>query len=304
VPIKYTYEAYSSFLTFFRQGEALLVVSKTNTSGSDKNGVISVFPNNGAPSFQIQIMQDYTPVKLKLISFEYEDSDGGSIGPIDNVSYEHTFHWLTSKESPDKEWVDIDVCPTGPRNGFIVRDVSEFVYSGELDESYMYSQSEGKYYHITTVCNNGNILMADEEAIFDTQTESVYRKVKYNSDLNITRNGNVLRITNYGRCFLQNNAYYVITLSNVDDLSETCVIVVIYVEDGVQANALWVPLENPDVYIEESNVIIETDNQSNASDYFAYYVSFASGQLVFTTTNPDVMNSRIENNELIVTVNT
>lgn len=302
--VEYAYEVYSSFLTAFRQGDALLVKSNTNVSGDDRNGVISLVSNLDGDVLIIPVVQEYEPVRTMLLSYSYENMDGDGNGVIEGTSFEYTFHWLTSKASPEKETLEIEVLSTGPRNGYIIRDVSEYAYAGELDGSYLYSQSDGKYYHITTVCENGNILMADEEAIFDSQTESVYRKTKYNSDLNITRNGNALRITNYGRCFLQNDAYYVITLSNVDDLSETCTIVVRYVEDGVQTNTLWVRLENPDVYIDESNVIIETDNQSNASDYFAYYVSFASGQLVFTTTNPDVMSSRIENNELIATVNT
>jgi hypothetical protein len=226
--VEYAYEAYSSFLTVFRQGDALLVKSRTNLSGDDRNGVISVVSNLDGNALAIPVFQDYEPVRIMLLSYSYENMDGDGNGVIEGASFEHTFHWLTSKASPEKETLEVEVLSTGPRNGYIIRDVSEYAYVGEMNESYLYSESDGKYYQIVQICEGGDIVMKSEEVIFDAATQSVYKKVRYNSDLKIVRDGNIVRLTNYGRCFLQDDAFYVITLSNADDLSETASITIRY----------------------------------------------------------------------------
>ena len=55
-----------------------------------------------------------------------------------------------------------------------------------------------------------------------------YTKTKYNGDLKIVNDRSTIEITNYGRCFLDIDAYYVITLANVDNLNETCTITLRY----------------------------------------------------------------------------
>lgn len=298
--VEYTYESYSSFLTLFRQGDALLVKSKTNVSGDNLNGVISIVSNLSGETFIIPVIQEYTPVRMRLLSYTYEGVDGEENGTINDVSFEYTFNWLTSKTSPDKEILEIEVLSTGSRNGYIIRDVSEYVYAGELDSSYTVSGTTGNYYHTTQTCDGENILMVSEEVIFDTLTEGVYKKVKYNSDLKIVKNKNFLKIINYGRCFLQDDAYYVITLSNVDDLNENVNIIIRYV-DKKNDEIIFV---NPDMYLENGNVMLETDNIIGASNYFNYNVTMEDGQLVFKTSDPEILYSYIINNELISIINT
>jgi hypothetical protein len=226
--VEYAYEVYNSFLTVFHQGDALLVKSTTNVSGDGKNGVISIVPNLDGNTLSIPVFQEYEPVRIMLLSYSYENMDGDGCGNINGMVFEHIFHWLTSKASPEKETLEVEVLSTGPRNGYIIRDVSEYAYLGEMDETYVYSESDGKYYRIVQLCEGGDIVTKYEEVIFDAATQSVYKKVRYNSDLKVVRDGNFVKITNYGRCFLQNDAYYVITLSNADDLSETASITIRY----------------------------------------------------------------------------
>ena len=279
---------------------ALLVKSKTNVSGGNLNGVISIVSNLSGETFIIPVIQEYTPVRMRLLSYTYEGVDGEENGTINDVSFEYTFNWLTSKTSPDKEILEVEVLSTGSRNGYIIRDVSEYVYVGELDSSYTVSGTTGNYYHTTQTCDGENILMVSEEVIFDTLTEGVYKKVKYNSDLKIVKNKNFLKIINYGRCFLQDDAYYVITLSNVDDLNENVNIIIRYV-DKKNDEIIFV---NPDMYLENGNVMLETDNIIGASNYFNYNVTMEDGQLVFKTSDPEILYSYIINNELISIINT
>ena len=229
--VEYSYDAYSSFLTLFRQGDALLVTSRTNVSGDDLNGVISVVSNLSGETLTVPVFQEYGPIRMRLLTYEYENMDGDGNGIINDVTFEHTFHWLTQKTSPDKETLEVEVWASGPRNGFIIRDVSEYAYVGELDESYVYSTTSNSYYQTVQSCDGGNLLMVSEDVIFDTQYQGVFKKVRYNSDLKIVRGGNSVKITNYGRCFLQEDAYYVITLANVDDLGETASIAIKYESD-------------------------------------------------------------------------
>jgi hypothetical protein len=232
VRIDYDFTIYSSFLIAFRQGASIIVRSKTNVSGSDRNGTISIVSNLSGQTLVIPIFQEYEPIRMYLLNYSYENMDGDGFGEINTTTFEHTFHWLTEKTSPSKETFEVEVLSSGPRNGYIIRDVAEYAYAGELDSTFVYSPTSENYYQTVQTCEGDILLMVDEEAIFDVQNEGVYKKVKYNSDLKIVRDGNLVRITNYGRCFLQNDAYYVITLSNVDDLREFASIVVRYVSDN------------------------------------------------------------------------
>jgi len=230
-PIQYTYEVYTSFLTFFKQGDALLIKSSTNLSGNKRNGIITIISNlNGEKTF-IPVVQDYTPIRLRLVSYEYENSDASSNGTLNDVNYTHTFHWLTEKNAPEKEALEIGVLPSGPRNGYIIREVREFVRYGDLDSSCAFSSETGTYYKSIVSSIGEKLVIVDEDVVFDVRTEGVYRETKYKADLKIIRDGNMVKITNYGRCFLQDDAYYVIILSNVDDLQETATIVIRYVDD-------------------------------------------------------------------------
>lgn len=226
----YTYEQYSSFLTVSRQGEALLVKSSTNVFGGNRNGTISILFNIGGENLFVPIVQDYQPVRITLLSYSYENIDMDDSGRIDDIIFEHTFHWLTAKTSPNKEALKIEVLSTGPRNSYIISDVSKYVYVGELNESYVVSGVEN-YYQTEQLCEGDNVYMGLERVIFNPLTEGVYKKIEYNSDLKIDKNGSILSIINYGRCFLQDDAYYVITLSNVDDLDETASIVIKYQDE-------------------------------------------------------------------------
>ena len=230
-PVEYSYDAYSSFLELFRQGDALLVVSRTNVSGDDLNGVISVVSNLSGETLTVPVFQEYDPIRMRLLTYVYENMDGDGNGIINDVTFEHTFHWLTQKTSPDKETLEVEVWASGPRNGFIIRDVSEYAYVGELDESYVYSTTSNSYYQTVQTCDGGNLLMVSEDVIFDTQCQGVFKKVRYNNNLKVVRLGNSVKITNYGRCFLQDDAYYVVTLANVDGLKETASIIIRYASD-------------------------------------------------------------------------
>lgn len=224
----FTYDVFGSFLTTELGGQSLSVSSKTNVSGSDREATISFTDDMYGETLQVPVAQEYEPIRLMLVSYEYEDMYGDGEGDIMNTSYEHTFHWLTQKTSPDKETLSVEVAVSGPRNGFIVRDVSEYAYVSELNPNYIVSQGDGGVYETTQSCNDGETVTVSEPVVFDTLTQSVFKKVKYNNDLKIVRDGRFVKITNYGRCFLQSDAYYVITLANVDNLHDTCSITIRY----------------------------------------------------------------------------
>lgn len=301
VPVEYIYEDFSSFLMLFRQGNGLLVKSKTNVSGDERNGVISIKCNIGGETLIVPVVQEYTPIRIRLLSYEYNGFEYEGSGLIDDVIYEHTFHWLTSKMSPDKETLEIEIASFGPRNGYIIRDISEYAYVGGVDDTYVVSGTTGKYYQTKQSCDGGNILMVADEVIFNTSSSGIYKKVDYKNDLNVIRDGKILKIVNYGRCFLQEDAYYVITLSNVDDLRETATIIVRYEDDS--RGSTYIQLVDPLMYIRNGHVIIQTENESNASGYFGYDVTLNNGRLMFGSSNREILDSSIVNNELVALIN-
>ncbi len=224
----FTYDVFGSFLLTDIEGQSISVSSKTNTSGGDREATVSMTDDVYGETLQIPIYQEYEPIHLILVSYEYENMDDEGDGDIMGTSFEHTFHWLTQKTSPDKETLSVEVAASGPRNGFIVRDVSEYAYAGELDSNYIVSQGDGSVYETTQSCDGGVTITVSEPVAFDDVTQAVFKKVKYSNDLKVVRDGRFVRITNYGRCFLQDDAYYVVTLANVDDLHDTCSITIRY----------------------------------------------------------------------------
>ena len=228
----YVFDNFSDFLSIVKQGAMLNVKSGTNIERVLRNGTITIADTTYGETISIPIVQSYTPIGLQLSSYESDSIDGESEGEIGAVSFEHTFHWLTKKTSGDKEWVEFVVDVSGPRNAFIIYDVSEYVYKGQMDATYGYSGETGKYYETIQVCSNNGLQTIQREVEYDEDSEGVYGKVRYGNDLKIDKVGNRVRITNYGRCFLEDDAYYVVTLANADDLRNTVTIVIRYVDDS------------------------------------------------------------------------
>ena len=233
VRVPFTCDVFGVFLTVEPDGGSFLVSSKTNVSGFDRQSTISVTDNLYGATLQIPVLQDYTPIRMALVSYTYENMDSNDNGEINTDEFEHTFHWLTEKTSPSKETLEVEVAVSGPRNGFIIRDISEYAYAGELDENYVVSANDSGVHELAQVCDNGSLATVSEPVVFDELAQAVFKKVKYGNDLKIARDGRLVRITNYGRCFLQEDAYYVITLSNVDDLDDICKIKIRYESDEI-----------------------------------------------------------------------
>lgn len=298
VRINYTFTEYSDFIITVRQGDSILVKSRTNVSGTGRNGDISVVSNLNGQTLIVPLFQDYEPVRMRLLSYHYENADGDGTGLINSNTFEHTFHWLTEKTSPNKETLEVEVLSTGPRNGYIIRDVSEYAYAGELDNSYMYSESTDIYYQTVQTCDGDTLLMVDEEVIFDTSTEGVFKKVKYDNDLKIIRDGNHVRITNYGRCFLQEDAYYVITLSNVDDLEETASIVVRY-EEETQSIPQAVRIE---AVFSQSTVVYENDSLETLKPYLTVTAFYNDGTTNVLESDEYVLSGNLLSPSSMITV--
>ena len=303
----YVYDTFTSFFTTTPKGGLLEVVSKTNTSLGEREGTITIKDNQYGETLEVFVVQECTSIALSLISYTSYGMNGEQSGMVPrpmSLSFPHTFYWLTEQTAFNKETLSVEVGAMGPRNGYIILDISKFVYDGELDESCVYSMETGKYYKTLQRCTNGGLETVSEEIIFDNTTQAVYTKVRYTNDLTVVKNGNYVNITSYGRCFIEDDAYYVITLANVDDLETTCEIVLRYTNDepnnGRNRGGVFA---NPSLYMMNGRVMMHTDNESDAELYFRYRVSFENGQLVYRTTMPDFLESRIENNELIATIN-
>lgn len=227
------YDSFSSFLTITKDVSVLNVCSKDNLGATVREGIIKITSNQYNETEEVYIVQNYTPVHLILESFVYEGLDGIIANTINSNLFEHAFYWLTNETSPNSERLTIEVLATGPRNGFIVKDVEKYVYEGELNNLYTYSSTNQKYYKTLQKCSDGGLETVYEEVIYDESTSSVLKKIKYENDLNIVKNGNTITITNYGRCFLQNDAYYVITLANVDKMNITNKITIKYRDESL-----------------------------------------------------------------------
>ena len=224
----YFYEPFAPFLSITKEANLLNIYSTTNVSKLIREGSISITSNQYGEILEVFIVQEFIPIQINLVSYVSNGVDGFDSGGINAQVFEHTFYWLTNINSPKSETIDIQVEAIGPRNGFILRSVEKFVYDGEISDRYTYSSIDNKYYETLQRCVNGGFETVREEVIYDSETENVYKKVTYNDDLKIIVTYSGITITNYGRCFLQPDAYYVVTLSNVDNLNVKSTIKILY----------------------------------------------------------------------------
>ncbi|MBP5722456.1 MAG: hypothetical protein J6X18_02590 [Bacteroidales bacterium] len=300
----FVYETFTSFFNTTMDGGFISVTSRTNTGANEREGTISITDNTYGETILIYVVQEHTSIGIGLAYYRSNGLSGENEGEIlTHSSFTHTFYWLTDKHSINNESLEIDVAVTGPRNGFIIRDISKYAYDGELDDTCVFSVETGKYYRMMQKCLNGGLETVYEEIIFNPDTEAVYTKVRYENDLKITKVGDKIVVTNYGRCFIQDDAYYVLTLSNVDDLDNKAYIIIRYDSDDLATHGRGgVELVNPYMWMQDGYVMLSTDNDSQADQHFIYYVSFVNGQLVYSTDSPDTISSRIENNELITLI--
>lgn len=211
------YDSFTSFFSITRNGDVLNIQSKDNAYDIERNGVIKITSNQYDETIEVFIVQEHTPIQLRLLSYTTEEDTF----LINDITFTHTFDWLTGKETPEYEEVNVEVLAMGPRSEFIVKDIEKYVYDGNMDSRYIYVNETGKYYETLQKYINGGFQTVLEEVFFNEDTQGVYKKIKYENDLKIVKNKNGLKIVNYGRCFLQDDAFYIITLANVDDLNLT-----------------------------------------------------------------------------------
>ena len=298
----FMYEVFGQRVDVKQYNGALMVSVPTNLSLENKYYTINLKASRYTETAEVHIVQEYTHLHLSLKSFVSSGLYGEDEGDINQLTYDHDFHWLTQKTSIDSENIKFFVKAIGPRNGFYVKRIKEYAYAGLLDWRFIYSPQTHKYYEIVQEFSGGELHRNYVEVIYNQYNGSVYREVNYNDDLKIEKFDDSIIVTNYGRCFMQDDAYYVITLANADDSNVTATITINYVSDGTIRRDKGDILVNPSIQMEDGCVVLYTENSSNANNHFMYYVSFVNGQLVYSTDMPQTISNRIENNELIVDV--
>lgn len=226
----FNYDVFSDFMTCTTCGSEIIVSTKTNNDLLPKNSSFTIKHNTGnADNLYISVYQDYTHVQLAFESYTAESFGEVATGTIQGLTFEHTFKWLTEKTSPSSEKLTLELLVIGPRNRFFVKSIEKYDSLGELDDTYVYSN--GGYFRVKQKYTDGEMVTYHDPVIVG-DNGLVYDDVRYENDLDIVVSGNNLVVTNYGRCFLSEDAFYVITLANSDDVTNVCTLTIRYENEG------------------------------------------------------------------------
>ena len=222
----FVYDGYNTFLKTRRVGSEIYTTVQKNKRNEERTAEISIsYSSDDTTNTVLRILQEPCNIKLKIISCEANNGNDTIVYPVASDTFEYEFDTLTSKSDVQKQSLKFTMDVHGVTNRFFVKSIREYVEVGEIDETYKYM--DGKYYRRQQRYVDGDFVTYYAEA---TVIDNIgYQMKNYDKALYVdTPDNKTVIFTNYGRVFLENNAFYVITLANYDDINTTCQIKITY----------------------------------------------------------------------------
>jgi hypothetical protein len=222
----FVYDGYNTFLKTRRVGSEIYTTVQKNKRNEERTAEIRIsYSSDDSINTVLRILQEPCNIKLKIISCEANNGVETILYPVASDTFEYEFDTLTSKSDVQKQSLKFTMDVHGITNRFFVKSIREYVEIGEIDETYKYM--DGKYYRRQQRYVDGDFVTYYAEA---TVIDNIgYQMKNYDKALHVdTPDNKTVIFTNYGRVFLENNAFYVITLANYDDINTTCQIKITY----------------------------------------------------------------------------
>ena len=222
----FVYDEYTTFIKTRKVGSEIYVNVQKNKRREKRDGNITIsYRSDDSINRVIRIIQAPCDTKLKILSCEVNDGENIVEIPVASDTFEYQFDTLTDKTDFTKQSLKFTMDVRGLRNKFFVKSVREYVEVGEIDETYKYM--DGKYYKRMQKYTNGNFVTYYAEATVIDNIAYTYRN--YDNAFKVENpSNNTIVFTNFGRIFMENNAFYMITLANYDDINVTCEINLTY----------------------------------------------------------------------------
>lgn len=222
----FVYDGYNSFVKTHRVSSEIYTTVQKNKYKTERDATITLsYRSDDGINTTIRILQEPCDIKLKILTCEI--NDGASIieVPVASDSFEYQFDTLTDKSDYNKQSLRFTMDVHGVRNKFFVKCIKEYVEIGEIDQTYKYMN--GKYYQRQQRYVDGDFVSYYAEAVVIDNIG--YQLKTYDNAFQVeTPDNNTVIVSNYGRVYLENNAFYLITLANYDDINTVCEIKITY----------------------------------------------------------------------------
>lgn len=227
----FAYDSYIPFVKTKRVGTEIYCTVLKNKKKEERTGNLTInYRSDESVSTTINIVQKPCEIELKLLSCMVNDGSNEREILIGSSSFEYQFDTLTDRTDCDKQSLVFELDIRGWRNKYFIKSVKEYFSVGEIDETY--KLKNGKYYHRETKLVNGEVVTYYNEALVIDNI--AYKYKNYDNGLSIKIDEDKkLRIANYGRIYMEENALYLITLANSDDINKTCTIKLTYANNPI-----------------------------------------------------------------------
>lgn len=222
----FIYDGYETFVRARRVGSEIYTKIQKNKGKTERTSDIVIsYRSDDSIQTRVRIIQEACDVSLKILSCEVDEGNTSTEYPVDSNTFEYELKTLTEKTDAVKQSLKITMDVRGIRNRFFVKSIKEYAEVGEIDNTYVYM--DGKYYKKKQKYVDGDLVSYYSEAI--VIDNMAYQLKTYDNAFHVEmQSNNVVVFSNYGRVFLDNNVFYLITLANYDDINTTCEIKLTY----------------------------------------------------------------------------
>lgn len=223
-------EEYVPFLSHKVVGSEVYFSVSANKTQHKRYGTISFMHRaNENINDILYIEQEECNISIMLEKC-YADNGKYSVEyTINNNEFEYQFDTLTDKTDVNKQTLDFRLLLEGPHRSFFVKTIKQYVQIGEIDETYKYMDGEF-YQRRQKLVKDRFVTYYAKVMVIDNM---VYDLQSFDNGLKIEKRDNNLLITNFGRTFLCDDSFYLITICNYDDVKSECTIKITYADNPI-----------------------------------------------------------------------
>lgn len=223
-------EEYVQFLSHKVVGSEVYFSVSANKTQHKRYGTISFMHRaNENINDILYIEQEECNISIMLEKCYANNGEYSVEYTINNNEFEYQFDTLTDKTDVNKQTLDFRLLLEGPHRSFFVKSIKQYVQIGEIDETYKYMDGEF-YQRRQKLVKDRFVTYYAKVMVIDNM---VYDLQSFDNGLKIEKQGNNLLITNFGRTFLCDDSFYLITICNYDDVKSECTIKITYADKPI-----------------------------------------------------------------------
>lgn len=223
-------EEYVPFLSHKVVGSEVYFSVSANKTQHKRYGTISFMHRaNENINDILYIEQEECNISIMLEKCYADNGEYSVEYTINNNEFEYQFDTLTDKTDVNKQTLDFRLLLEGPHRSFFVKTIKQYVQIGEIDETYKYMDGEF-YQRRQKLVKDRFVTYYAKVMVIDNM---VYDLQSFDNGLKIEKRDNNLLITNFGRTFLCDDSFYLITICNYDDVKSECTIKITYADNPI-----------------------------------------------------------------------